>query len=89
MPATDVFLELDYGKLYSLDLHGLTLDEARANVLHVLSTIDNSYKGVIIIHGYHKGRVLRDYFRKNFEHKLLHKKIVLDASRTIFLLNLK
>ena len=87
MPATDCFLELDYGKLFSLDLHGLTLEEARATLIHTLTTIDNSYKGILIIHGYHKGRVLKDYIRDKFMHKNVYEKVHLDASRTILLLS--
>ena len=37
MHYTDTFLELEYGKLYSLDLHGKTLEEARASLIHILS----------------------------------------------------
>ena len=54
----DTFLELEYGKLYTLDLHGQTLDEARASLINLLSHIDNTYSGILVIHGYHKGRVL-------------------------------
>ena len=89
MQGIDVFLELDYGKLYSLDLHGLTLEEARASLIHELSTIDSSYDGILIIHGYHKGRVLKDHIRNKFTHPLIIKKVHLDAARTILLLNLK
>ena len=89
MSGFDSFLELDYGKLYTLDLHGLTLEEARASLIHVLSLIDNSYDGVLVIHGYHKGRVLKDHIRNDFNHGSIKKKVHLDASRTILLLNLK
>ena len=85
MSGFDCFLELDYGKLFALDLHGQTLEEARANLIHTLTTIDNSYNGLLIIHGYHKGRVLRDYIREKFKHKNVYKKVHLDASRTILL----
>ncbi|MBQ9790047.1 MAG: Smr/MutS family protein [Clostridia bacterium] len=87
MSNFDMFLELDYGNLYSIDLHGKTLQDAKADIIHLLSTIDRSYQGILVIHGYHKGRVLRDYIRGELTHKLIAKKIVLDASRTIILLN--
>lgn len=83
----DTFLELEYGKLYTLDLHGLTLDEARASLINLFSHIDNNYNGILVIHGYHKGRVLKDYVRETFSHKLIYKKVKLDASRTILLLS--
>ena len=87
MNYTDTFLELEYGKLYTLDLHGKTLEEARASLIHILSTIDTFYKGILVIHGYHKGRVLKDFIRENFNHDLVYKKIKLDAARTILLLS--
>ena len=86
MHYTDTFLELEYGKLYNIDLHGLTLDDARASLINLLMHIDSSYKGIIIVHGYHKGRVLKDYFRKTFTHSMVYKKVNLDAARTIYLL---
>jgi len=87
MESQDIFLELEYGKLYTLDLHGLTLDEARASLINLLSHIDNCYSGILIVHGYHKGRVLKDYVRKTLKHSLIYKKVNIDASRTILLLS--
>ena len=87
MQYLDTFLELEYGKLYELDLHGKTLEEARASLIHIVSQIDNPYKGILVIHGYHKGRVLKNYIRNELSHKLILKKIKLDAARTILLLN--
>lgn len=83
------FLELYYGKLYTLDLHGKTLEEAKAELIYTLNTIDVFYKGIIVIHGYHKGRVLKDFVRKNFESKYIYKRVNLDAARTILLINLE
>ena len=87
MSHFDMFLELEYGKLYTIDLHGQILEEAKANLFHVLSIIDNSYAGILVIHGYHKGRVLRDFIRGKLGHNLIKKKVVIDASRTLILLD--
>ena len=83
----DAFLELEYGKLCFLDLHGKTLEEAKAELVYTLSTVDSGYNGVVVIHGYHKGVVLKNYVRNTFTHKLLKKKINLDASRTLLIVN--
>ena len=88
MSSFDAFLELEYGKLYYLDLHGQTKEEAHASLIHLFRTIDNSYKGILAVHGFHQGRVLKNYIRNEFTHKNLYKKIKLDASRTILLLDL-
>ncbi len=89
MNVFDSYLEKDYGKLCFLDLHGLTLQEAKAELIHKLCNIDAYYNGLVVIHGYHKGRVLKDYIRKEFSHKTVVKKINLDASRTLLLVKLE
>ena len=83
------FLEIKYGKIYELDVHGLSLEEAKAEILHTLNKIDVFIKGVLITHGYHKGTVLKDYIRNNFSHKWVYKKINIDASRTLLLVDIK
>lgn len=83
----DGFLELEFGKLFTLDLHGKTLEEAKSDLLHTLNSLDIFYKGVLVIHGYHKGTVLKNFVRNNFEHKNIYKKIKVDASRTVLLLD--
>lgn len=83
----DAFLELDYGKLYTLDLHEKTLEEAKAELIYTLNSLDIFYKGVLVIHGYHKGTVLKNYIRNNFKHKNIYKKVNIDASRTIIMID--
>ena len=53
------FLEIKYGKIYELDVHGLTLEEAKAEIMHTLNKIDVFIKGVLITHGYHKEQFLK------------------------------
>ena len=84
----DPFLELEYGKLYTLDLHQKTKEEARAELVYALNRLDIFYKGLLVIHGYHKGKVLKNFIRKEFDHKNIKKKINIDASRTLILLDL-
>ncbi len=83
------FLELKYGKIYTLDVHGLCLEEMRAELVHTLNSIDIFFKGVLVTHGYHQGRVLKDYIRNKFEHKNVVKKINVDASRTLLLVDME
>lgn len=82
------FLEIKYGKIYELDVHGLSLEEAKAEILHTLNKIDVFIKGVLITHGYHKGTVLKDFIRNTFSHKWVYKKVNIDASRTLLLVDL-
>ncbi len=81
----DIFLELNYGKLYQLDVHGLSLEEAKAEIVHTINLIDIDYKGILVVHGYHKGVVLKNFIRNKFEHKNVYKKVNLDVGRTILL----
>ena len=77
------FLSLEYGNIYEKDLHGLTKEEARSELLHLLSSLDVNYAGILVTHGYHNGMVLRHFIRNEFTHKNIHKKINVDASRTL------
>ena len=81
----DAFLELQYGKLIFLDLHGETKEDAKAELIHALNSIDAKYNGIVVIHGYHKGTVLKNFIRNEFNHKNLTNKINIDASRTLLL----
>lgn len=81
----DGFIELKYGKYYSLDVHGASLEECNADIIHVLSSIDITYKAVLVIHGYH-GSILKDFIRNSFKHKLIAKKINIDAGRTLLVI---
>ena len=71
----DAFLELEFGKLYTLDLHGKTLEEARAELIYTLNSLDIFYKGVLVIHRYHGGTVLKNFVRDQFENKNIYKKM--------------
>lgn len=83
----DAFLELEFGKLYVLDLHEKTLEEAKSELIYTLNSLDIFYKGVLVIHGYHKGTVLRDFVRNDFKHKNIYKKVKVDASRTVIMID--
>jgi len=77
------FLEL--GNFISVDLHGLTKEEARAEIFHRLLMVDN-YDSIIFVHGYHGGRVLKELVRKEIEFDRIKKILPLDASRTAYIL---
>lgn len=72
-----------------LDLHGLTYDEANFELLRCLQLVDTHIRAVEVVHGYHNGTVLKNLVRKEFKHKLVSKKIPIDASRTLFVLDFK
>ncbi len=81
------FLETRYGKIFELDLHGLSKEEARAELVHTIHTIDIFYKAILITHGYHQGRVLKNFIRNEYNDKAISKKINIDASRTLLVID--
>ena len=81
------FLELKYGKINELDVHGLTKEEARSEIIYNIERCDICVKGLLVTHGYHKGVVLKNFLRKEFVHRDVCKVVNVDASRTLLLFN--
>lgn len=82
----DQFLEFYYGKNKTVDLHNLTKEDARANLVYAIENLDADIKSLIVIHGYHGGTVIKKLVRDEFKHKNIAEKVNLDAGRTIFLI---
>lgn len=80
---TDLFIKLEYGKYYQLDLHGKSLDDAYAELIYAINSLDLSYKSILVVHGYHLGTVLKDYIRDKFTHDGVIEKVNIDAGRTL------
>ena len=84
-------LDLDIISLLSasikLDLHGLTYEEANFELLRCLQLVDTHVRAIEIVHGYHNGTVLKKLVRNEFKHNLIAKKIPIDASRTLYVLD--
>lgn len=82
-----IFDSLAYGKIKTVDLHGLTREEARAEITLEFESVDTDIKGIEFVHGYHAGRVLRNFIRRELDHPMIAEKIAISASSTIILLN--
>ena len=80
----DKFIEYYYGKYKVVDLHNLTKEDARAELVYAVETVDFDIVALVVIHGYHGGTVIKNLVRKEFSHNLISEKINLDAGRTIF-----
>lgn len=52
----------------SVDLHGLTVAEARAKLRQVLQSCPASVTEIEVIHGFHNGQALQKLVRKDFQH---------------------
>ena len=82
----DIFLKLKYGNIETLDVHGKTLEDARADVLYALSTLDFGVDGLLVVHGYHNGTKIRQWLRHDFVDNRVIKIINADAGETLLLL---
>lgn len=82
----DKFLEFYYGKYKVVDLHTLTKEDAKIELMNALNQTDIDVKCLVIVHGYHGGTVIKNLVRKEFVSDRVLEKINLDAGRTIFLL---
>lgn len=79
----DEFIEFYYGKYKVVDLHGLTLEDAKANLIYALGRVDLGIKCLVVVHGYHAGQVIKNYIRREFKHPDVAEIVSLDAGRTI------
>lgn len=79
----DLFIKLEYGKYYELDLHGKSIDDAYSELIYIINLLDLSYKSILVIHGYHLGTVLKDFIRLQFNNDSIFDKINIDAGRTL------
>ena len=82
----DAFIEYYYGKYKTLDLHNMTKEDAKANLIYALNSVDFDIKCLVVVHGYHGGTIIKNLVRKEFISPLIQEKINLDAGRTIFVL---
>ena len=55
------------GTVIELDIHGMYED---------LSTVDQKVQEVVVIHGYHKGQVLKNMVRTRLKHPRIASKLV-------------
>lgn len=71
----------------SIDLHGMTVTEARRALKEELSRMPKTARELEVIHGSNSGIKLLTLVRKEFSHPRLERKIVtLNQGMTIFLL---
>ena len=78
---------LKYGKIVEVDVHGLGLEDARAEVLYYLNTVDVDVKGFLVVHGYHKGTATKNWIRNEFADPRVIKIINAQAGATLLLLS--
>lgn len=82
----DPFLTLKYGNILEVDVHGKTLEEARAELLYQLGRVDCDVNGLLVVHGYHKGTIIKNYIRNSFCDRRVIKIVNLNAGSTLLVL---
>lgn len=63
-------------KHIELDLHGMTLDQARHYLEVSVEFNKDIVEEIIVIHGYKHGNCLKDYVQKEFSSKFVSRKYV-------------
>ncbi len=70
-----------------IDLHHLTLSEAKVQLDAYMNNLPNGIFDVVVIHGYREGTVLKTFVSK-YKHPRIKQKIkTLNKGETIFLCN--
>lgn len=65
-----------FGFTLTADIHGMTVNEAKKELTHLLSTCDKSIKEIDVLHGYHGGTALLNFVRKDLKHPRLVRRIL-------------
>lgn len=59
-----------------LDLHNMSVAEARRYLKSELNKLPNHIREVTIIHGYRSGKELQTFIRHQFNHKRIERKVL-------------
>ncbi|MGI5960061.1 MAG: Smr/MutS family protein [Massiliimalia sp.] len=71
-----------------IDIHGLTVSEAKKKLERTISTLPDRYSQITVIHGYQAGTSLQTMVRKNLKHRRIKRKILcLNPGETILLID--
>jgi len=74
--------------MLEVDLHGLTSEDAKHRLEHLLSNAGPEVREVRVIHGYNSGQALRDMVRFRLKHPRIASKLVtLNPGETRLLLS--
>lgn len=63
-------------RIPEVDIHGLTAEEAKRRLEHLLNTAPKNVTEIRVIHGYNGGQVLRDMVRHRLKHPRIAAKLV-------------
>ena len=72
--------------MIDLDLHGMTVNEAKKVIEKTIAALDNKTKELRLIHGYHSGDALKEFVRSPNgirSKRLKRKKYTMNQGETI------
>lgn len=74
------------GSTLILDIHGMTVQQAKKEILSILKSCPKNIKEIEIIHGYNGGKALQQYVR-SIKHPKVDKSIIgLNNGKTTLIL---
>lgn len=80
-------MERKIGYTLEVDIHGMRAREAKRQLELLLSRADATTHEVVVIHGYHGGRVLADMVRQELRHPRIRQKLLsLNGGQTTLVL---
>ena len=71
------------------DLHGMTAEQAKAELDSILKSLPQDTRELTVIHGYRGGTVLRDMVRRYRHPKVERKILSMNSGSTVFIINKK
>lgn len=70
-----------------IDLHNMTVEDAKRQLERMVMAAPANVKEITVIHGYHRGKQLRDMVRNRFKCRRVERKILsLNQGITILIL---
>ncbi|QEY35335.1 Smr/MutS family protein [Caproiciproducens galactitolivorans] len=80
-------LQERHGNLLEVNIHGMTVEEAKRSLEQLLNRADAKVTEIRVIHGYNSGQALRDMVRLRLKHpRIAAKLICLNPGETRILL---
>lgn len=74
------------GSTMVLDIHGMTVQQAKKEILSILKNCPKNVKQIDVIHGYNSGKALQQYVRSIKHFKVDRSIIGLNEGKTILIL---
>ncbi len=88
--ARNVMMQRKYGWTLEVDIHGMRAAEAKKQLELLLGRVGNDIREVVVIHGYHGGKILQEMVRAELKHPRIQRKILsLNSGETTLVLKTK